>query len=350
MESIGSRKPLVLAQAGFKRDVSKLFRDAAAQCRAIILGYADHNGAIPSSSQRPMKIAVGKVISDVFTPSDNRSALAEDGAASSPYANVLNKWLAFSVYQAVLQQNKWLHKNAPHDVYNGMKAARGKNKHIAESMVSSVWQPPHVWRDEKGYVLSDRIWRSDVETQRKIDAILTRGLSDGRGALQLARDLEAALVPGMSTQRTRAPYGTDASYNAMRLGRTEITAAYNRAAVVSGQSNPFVEGMDVARSPNGDPSCPICPEHATIDIDGSRVAPPYPIDEVDPPPYHPHDLCACIPTVNEDRESIIDDIRAALADDGMGYPENPADVWNFVESLIGSVLMGYLLEWLGEHA
>src|SRR4051812_13533396 len=99
MEHIGSRRPLVMAQAGFKRDITRLLRDTAAQCRAVILGYADHDGAIPANSQRVMKIAVGKVISDTFTPSDNRSALAENGAARSPYAAVLNKWLAFSVYQ-----------------------------------------------------------------------------------------------------------------------------------------------------------------------------------------------------------------------------------------------------------
>lgn len=350
MEHIGSRKPLVMAQAGYRRDSIKLFRDVSAQARTVILGFADHDGAIPAASQRAMKIAVGKVISDAFTPSDNRSALAEDGAARSPYAAVLNKWLAFAVYQAVLQQSKWLKANLPHDVYNGLKRAHGKNKHIAETFVSAVWQPPHVWRDEKGYTLTDRIWRSDQETQRKIDAILTRGLADGRGALQLARDLESALIPGMSTPRTRAPYGTDASYNAMRLARTEIAYAYNRAALVSAQSNPFVEGMDIARSPNGDASCPICPETATIDIDGSRVADPYPLDECPDATQHPHCLCCNIPAVTNDTESVIADIRAALADDGSGYPENPADAWAFTESLLGQALMGYLLEWLGQHA
>jgi hypothetical protein len=342
-----------MAQAGFKRDILKLLRDTAATAKTVILGYADHDGAIPQTSQRAMKIAVGKVISDAFTPADNRSALAENGAARSPYANILNRWLAFGTYQAVLQQQKWLKSNIPHDVYNGLKAARGKNKLIREAFVSPVWQPPHTWRDEKGYVLSDRIWRADIETQRKIDAILTRGLLDGRGALQLAGDLESALIPGRSTPRTRAPYGTDASYNAMRLARTEIAAAYNRAAVVSAQSNPFVEGVDIARSPNGDPSCPICPDHATIDIDGSRIADPYPVDAVDDAPFHPHCMCAAIPVVNPDTDSVVDQIRADLdsdaGSDGSEYPENPADAWGFTESLLGSVLMGYLLEWLGQQ-
>lgn len=350
MEPIGSRKPLVMAQAGFKRDITKLLRDTAARCKQVIAGYADTDGRIPETSQREMKIRVGKVISDTFTPSDNRSALADDGAARSPYANVLNKWIAFGTYQAVLQQSKWLKRNLPHDVFRGLENASGKNKLIKEAYVSPVWQPPHKWRDDKGYTLSDRIWRSDQETQRKIDAILTRGLHDGRGALQLSRDLESALIPGLSTPRTRAPYGTDASYNAMRLARTEIAHAYNGAAVVSAQSNPFVEGIDVMRSPNGDPTCPICPEHATIDIDGSRLREPYAMDEVDEAPYHPHCMCAVIPVVNPDIDAVTQDIRNALSStEDSEYPENPADAWGFTESLLGQALMGYLLEWIGQH-
>lgn len=350
METVGSRKPLVMAQAGFKRDIIKVLRQAAQDSKSVILGYADANGMIPETNQREMKIKVGKVISNVFTPADNRSALADDGAARSPYASTLNKWIAFGTYQAVLQQQKWLKRNLPQDVFRGLERAKGHNRLIKEAFVSPVWQPPHKWRDDKGYTLSDRIWRSDQETQRKIDAILTVGIRDGRGALKLARDLESALIPGLSTPRTRAPYGTDASYNAMRLARTEIAHAYNGASVVSAQSNPFVEGVDVMRSPNGDPTCPICPEHATIDIDGSRIAEPYPIDEVDEAPYHPHCMCIALPVVNPDTDAVTQDIRNALSStDDSAYPENPADAWGFTKSLLGQALMGYLLEWIGQH-
>lgn len=349
MDTIGSRRPLVMAQAGFKRDIKALLRDTAAQGQQVMAGYADISGKIPQAQQRPMKIAVGKAISSTFTPADNRSALADDGTARSQYANVLNKWVAFAVFQAVAQQSKWLRKTLPDDLYSQLKQATGKSKLIRE-LQTQQWQPPHEWRDEKGYTLSDRIWRTDQETQRKIDAILTRGLLDGRGALQLARDLESALVPGMSTPRTRAPYGTDASYNAMRLARTEIAHAYNAAAITAAQSNPFVTGIDIARSPNGDATCPICPQHATIGIGGGRIREPYPVNGVYEAPFHPHCMCTAIPVVNRDTDAVTQQIRDSIGNTpAYEYPVSPANTWGFTERLLGAALMGYLLQWLGEN-
>ena len=357
MQNIGSRKPLMLAQAGFKKDIRQLFTRAADNMRTVLVRYQDSSGNVPLDRQKQARIAVGKIASDLFTPFDNRSAYADDGVTPlADYPRLLNKWLAFAVYQAVKQQGAWMKNHTPRDIFAFLKAAKGHNKYVRKVhnkyvrkvRVDPVWIPIHQRKDEGGLTLSDRIWGVDLETQKKIDRVMIQAFADGNGALTIANKLEAVLVPSITAKRTKKPYGTDVSYNAMRLARTEIAFAFNQAALVSARANPFVEMVDIARSPNGDPTCPICPEHATLDIDGSRIRDPYPVDEADEAPFHPHCMCNTQPLVG-DQQDAIDSIRADL-DSGVSedeYPMNPADTWGFTDALLGSVLMFYLQQAFG---
>lgn len=349
MDYIGSKKPLLLAQAGFKKDIRQLFRRAAENMQTVLLRYQDANGKIPLERQRDARRAVGRIASDLFTPYDNRSAYADDGVTPlAEYPRLLNKWIAFSVYQAVKVQGAWIKQHTPRDVYHFLSHASGKNKLIREQRVKPVWTPLHMRKDENGNTLSDRIWRVDLETQKKIDSIMIQAFADGNGALTVARKLEGVLVPSITAKRTSKPYGVDVSYNAMRLARTEIAFAFNQAAITSAQANPFVDMVDIARSPNGDPSCPICPEHATIDIDGSRLREPYPADQADEAPFHPHCMCSVLPVVG-DQQDAIDSIRGSLEADVSEdeYPVNPANTWDFTGALLGDVLMFYLMQSFG---
>lgn len=366
MKTLGSNRPLILAQAGFKRDFQTIIRQALDQARAALTRYALTDGSIPEARQQDARDQVGQIVSDVFTGPDNRRAYAADGVTPiSPYARILNKWMGYAVYEAVLQHERWLKAHAPADVFDRLRAGRRPiieelyaaaqvNLLVAELEPSDVfepnplaqidpsrrWVPPHRWTDENGYRLSDRLWRTDNYTRQQIDALLAEGLRQGRGALDLSRALEAYLFPNEAGVRTLKPYGRrfgpdGAAYSAMRLGRTEIARAFNQASYTAGQMNPYTGGMDVARSGNGDPSCPICPQHATIDMSGVRVRRPYPKDRAPVPPFHPHDMCHVRWVVADDPATVTAQLRAELAAAQQELNISPADARLFTRQLLG---------------
>lgn len=154
------------------------------------------------------------------------------------------------------------------------------------------YEQAHTWVDPNGYTLSERIWNTAGNTRRKLDLFLEDAIRRGQGTLDLqrkgatglARDLEQFLLPGR-TLRTNKPYGIDASYDAMRLARTEITRAHARAAENAASLNPFVEGMGIRLS-GSHPKADIC--------DRAAAAGPFPKDAIPEQykiPLHPHCLC-----------------------------------------------------------
>jgi hypothetical protein len=361
MKHIGSNRPLMLAQSRMRREIVTLFKGAAAQARIMLLTLADGSGKIQSQSAQRMAVTrVGQIVSDLFTGADNRSAFGDDGVtALAPYPRILNTWIAWSTFQAVKQEESWLRAHTPEDVFQFLRG--GKHKIISEIAPEDLfrpnplaeidpnraWVPAHKWTDERGYRLSDRVWRSDLETRRKIDELLIRGLREGRSALDLASALEAYLVPGREGIRTLKPYGSrfqpgGASADAMRLARTEVARAFNQAAWVSAYMNPYVGGIDIARSANGDPSCPICPMHATIGLYGERLRDPYPLTTADVGPFHPHCLCYVLPAVTDNPAAVTERLRAMMADAQAELDINPADAWMFTAMLLDPILMDLL--------
>jgi hypothetical protein len=197
------------------------------------------------------------------------------------------------------------------------------------------YEAPHTWVDPNGYRLSDRVWNAATDTRRRLDLFIERSVAEGRGALAISRDLETFLAPGRQLQRTSAPYGTDASYNAMRLARTEIARAHANAAEVSAAQNPFVHGMKVRLS-GSHPKTDICDEAAG--------AGPWPKDALPDEykvPLHPHCLCTYQYVMAENPASILDafrdDIRRERAEliDLIG----PTQIERFLQFLLGDGLL-----------
>jgi hypothetical protein len=137
-------------------------------------------------------------------------------------------------------------------------------------------------------------------------------------AERLAKRLEQFLIPGRRQIRTNKPYGKDASFDAMRLARTEIARAGNQAAFISAYTNPYVDKIDVRRSPNGDHKCDVCPKHATIGIGGERLRPPYSIYSASIPVFHPHCMCVTTGVVTDSPETITKNLRAIVEEAGRG--------------------------------
>jgi hypothetical protein len=151
------------------------------------------------------------------------------------------------------------------------------------------------WRDTRGYVLSDRIWGVSQSTLSRIDVLLEDGIAQGRSAVALARDVESFLNPSRRGVRTMkpypAPYGTDGSFDARRLARTEITRAHTVSAHLAGVSNPFVTRTRYHTSKSHDPgNCDgTCDEHYAQDQEQGGFEPgsePLPVIDT-----HPQCLC-----------------------------------------------------------
>jgi hypothetical protein len=336
------------------------------------------DGTVPQSLHDDVAEAVGAIHRRYFIGVTGRKAFDDNGLAITPYARILQKWYVYAVVGAVRLDRAWMKQNIPEDVYTwlsrtsrntlsrGQQAQEAANPYsqqdgesrdeyrarlikdlhivhdnpLAEIDTSRRWVPWLRWQDEKGYRLSDRLWRGEQRSREKIDEILMRELRNNMGSLRLSRLLEKILLPERKDVRTNKPYGTNASFDAMRLARTEITRAYNQAAFTSALLNPYVNSIDVVRSSNGDPECKICPRHATIDGSGNRLRPPYDQNSAHVGPFHPHCKCRVVPVVTDDPATITQNLRAFMAFDRTVEPAPTAATDNLIYALLGSALAG----------
>lgn len=295
--SLAAARLLPAAQKRLKSDVNTVFKGGADRIRALLLSHAPDGSAIRKRDEAAVVRAAGDIIMSLFVGPDGRSAFAADGVtALAPYPALLNIHLAVVQAQAVRVHQRWLEKRLPEDVLRWLQGARPPEDSLdalseqrrAEDVLNAAYRRrvlaaydrAHTFVDPNGYVLSDRIWRGGVATRARIDAMLAEGIRNGTGSLDLSNLLERFLLPTRAALRTRKPYGRDASFDGMRLARTEITAAFGRTTVLSAQLNPFVTQVIWRLSAS----------HPRIDIcDALASQGPYDPDRV--PPYPPHPQC-----------------------------------------------------------
>lgn len=340
-----------------RQDLDAELRPVVRDIQTVILFNSLTDGSIPLEREDVILARAGTIVSNFFTAGDNRRSFDANYNGLTPYARLLNRYYVRVALEAVVDQYLWMKRNIPEDVFNWLA-----QPDIAESAENSVngliyedinatdadslrifrpnplaqYDAMHTWVDPKGYRLSDRIWNAELNTRRKIDGLLADGIRSGMSARELSERLEQFVLPSRKNIRTNKPYGTNASYDAMRLARTEIARAANEASRLAAVQNPYVNKIDVARSRNGDRSCPICPEHATIGIDGERLREPYGVDDARISPYHPHCLCHVRPVVDESVEEITARLRGAMNDARYArQPKpNPAQGRSFVQRLL----------------
>lgn len=149
------------------------------------------------------------------------------------------------------------------------------------------------WLDTRGYKLSDRIWNVSQATAIQINALLEDAVNSGTSSLSLAKQMEQFLLPGRHLPRTDKPYGTDASFNALRLARTEITRSHSLSIQEAGMANPFVERMKyhLSAAHKDDPG-DICEEFAAE----SEANDGFPKDDCPQPAIDSHTFCICYTT------------------------------------------------------
>ena len=161
---------------------------------------------------------------------------------------------------------------------------------VARRRPRAPYVPIAQWQDTRGYVLSDRIWHLNETTSARIDALLEEGIAQGRAAVGIARDLEGFLRPARRQVRTLTPYGTDGSYDARRLTRSEITRASSVASQQARLANPYVVRAfyHLSASHKADPGDPCERWAAQSDAQGGWPPGEEPLPMID---THPHCLC-----------------------------------------------------------
>ena len=269
----------------------------------------------------------------MFVSADGRNAFGADGrTALSPYARALNKHIINVTTQIVRQHGDFMRARLPEDVVRWL--ARGRRT-VSEQFspqafveYSSTWD----WMDERGYTLSDRIWRTSIETRMRLDAFLADNVRRGTGALRMGRLLEQFLVPGRAALRTQRPYGSDASFFAMRLARTEIARQAGQVFLAESRANPFVEAV-VWNLSGSHPKPDICDELAA----GS----PYNPNNVPDYPAHPQCLCY-LTTITRPQSEVVDELRGMM-DEGEEAFVTPVNEQGFLEQLLGLLLAGLAL-------
>ena len=300
---IPGTRALPIAQKGFREGYKAILRPAAQQIGDVLRRSAGADGIIDPKREREVLTATGRIIDRVFVGSDGRHAYAENEATPlSPYATLINTWVASVTVKAVRNQQRWMKSHVPEDVYNWL--SRSKRPQNVQEMMSiearllrgflrdvfAEYDPLHLWVDPNGYRLSDRIWRTDGDMRARLDAMIAEQIRNGNLAFNISGLSERFMLPGRAALRTNKPYGTDASYRGMVLGRTEITRAHGWATILSARLNPYVEGIDWVLSASH-PKLDDCDAVATMGPGGGRLQEPYDLYSVPAYPRHPQCLC-----------------------------------------------------------
>lgn len=305
-----------------------LFSALAASCAAEVNRRADRDGNVPRQATFEIQQAIGDHVARFFLGRDgagvrNPFAMLPDGSILplSPYMRALWASVQAAVRIPAEQHAAIMTRQLPPDLLVVFRSAHGNPFARARAMTIreqfrpnplARYDPPHLWVDPNGYRLSDRIWNTSATTRNRLNLFLDEVIRDGRGAASIAQELEQFLVPGRSLVRTRAPYGTDASFDAMRIARTEITRAHAQAAEMSATMNPFVEGLRWNLS-GSHPRPDVCDDNARGGPNGDGT---YPLTSAMPAlPAHSHCLCywsnVMISDPAKELDRLRDDIRSA---------------------------------------
>lgn len=320
------RSRFLAAQRASEQGMKRLFTALARDIAAEVTRRAAADGNVPRSATFEIQQAAGQLVQRLFLGRNRTGELAPfdtllNGALIplSPYMRQLWESIRAVVRIPVEQNAVILANRLPADVLIVMRNATGNPFVAAKRAVSeqvfrpnplAAYEAPHTWVDPNGYRLSDRIWNVAATERRRLDIYLDTAIREGRGALQMSRELEQFLIPGQSLPETNAPYGTTASFDAMRLARTEITRAHGRATEASAAMNPFVTGLKwnlSARHPRVD----ICDEYARGGPNGDGT---YTLGETPAYPAHPQCICFLTNVLASvaASASLIDELRADI--------------------------------------
>ncbi len=389
----GYATALRFVQSRALRELDGAFAELAADLGVIILRHATPGGLLPDGPESVVLRNALRARTNRFFATPDRRPYSDGIVPTAPLPRILNEILALATWYPVQLAHDYMALHAEPDVWAWLSQGEGRAagqswsgaparialnrvrtrsdafpgtsganipagpsrrpgpssrdlRHVAELEPYDPlfvdpsrldYDPlhrfvaPHKWVDPRGYRLSARIWQNGMRTRQKIDRIVQQGIMQGQGALLTARELEQAMMlqPGRDLIITRKPYGTKVNYDAMRLARTETTAAFGRATMAAARANPFVNGIRWNLSGS----------HPDIDPCDQRAG-DYTLRNVPLYPEHPQCLCFLTPIPIPARE-VNAAIRARIRAERPA-PATPAAMNAFLAALGVAALMNYL--------
>lgn len=176
--------------------------------------------------------------------------------------------------------------------------------------VEAIWA-----RTKNGMKLSDRIWQTSENARSTIRNLIQESVATGQDAVKTARMLERYVQGGANTlaaeypnmmKRMKGRVPKDISYEALRLARTETTAAFGEGAIAAARVTPSYKGMKWILS-NTHPVEDICNTLAAADGYGLGAGVYPPGDE---PLYPAHSNCLCVLVpVHEQPEEFVQKLK-----------------------------------------
>jgi len=169
-------------------------------------------------------------------------------------------------------------------------------------------------RTKKGLILSDRIWQQGENFRNAMRDIIQEAVATGQDAVKTARMLQQYVRQGAMTlardypnmmKRMKGRVPGDISYEALRLARTEMTAAFGEGTVAAARASPSYIGMKWVLSHNH-PAVDICDTLAEHDEGLGRGV--YSPGDEPPLPAHPNCICTLVP-VHEEPEKFVERLK-----------------------------------------
>ncbi len=169
-------------------------------------------------------------------------------------------------------------------------------------------------RTKGGLYLSDRIWQQGENLRSTMRDLIQESVAIGQDAVKTAWMLEQYVRHGARTlardypnmmKRMAGRIPGDLCYEALRLVRTETTAAFGEGTIAAARVSPSYKGLKWVLS-KSHPVEDICDTLAAADYGlGPGVYPP---GEEPPYPAHPNELCILVP-VHEEPEEFVERLK-----------------------------------------
>jgi len=176
-------------------------------------------------------------------------------------------------------------------------------------------------RTKKGLFLSDRIWEQGENFRSAMRDIIQEAVATGQDAVKTARMLQQYVRQGKSTlaanypnmmERMAGRVPGDICYEALRLARTEMTAAFGEGTVAAARVSPSYIGMKWVLS-HSHPMVDICDTLAEHDEGLGRGV--YSPGNEPHLPAHPNCICTLVP-VHEEPEKFVERLKKWRDDPG----------------------------------
>lgn len=194
---------------------------------------------------------------------------------------------------------------------------------VNKQAVEAVWA-----RTRNGLYLSDRIWEQGEKYRNTMRDIIQESVTLGQDAVKTARMLQQYVRQGVMTlardypemmKRMKGRIPGNISYEALRLARTEMTAAFGEGTIAAARMSPSYLGMKWVLS-HSHPVTDIC-DTLAVRNDGLGLGPGVYSPGNEPPyPAHPNCLCVLVP-IHEDPEEFV-----ARLKDWLENPKNDPEL------------------------